>query len=413
MQRARTTLKSSIENRKPIILVIGNESADLDSITSSILYAYIRSMYPKANQSRTIHIPVINIPKADIALRPELLKLLPYANLRLEHLITLDDLPALSNIDERLLPEQTEWILVDHNVLQGRLGELYSNRVVGTIDHHTDEGKVPKGTGNEPRIIHTSGSCTSLVVNYMRESWDMLLMNVASYGAANSQGNDFVEDAVIATLWDAQAAQLGLASILIDTRNLKDEHKTTNADIEAVEYLEARVNICHRISRVYDRDRLYNTIDEAKADLDPLKLRDIFRKDYKQWSEGSMVLGTSAVVKPIKFMEDKAKSEGSTLFDAIKSFTEEKCLTIFSIMTAYTSEQGEYRREALAYGSTAEGNNAIEKFSESSSSELDLQVLEIGDDKDDALHVWRQGNLSASRKQVAPLLRKAMSQCLS
>ena len=98
-------------------------------------------MAPPRNAFSQLYVPLTNIPASDIQLRPEFLALLPHANIESRHLITLDDLPALPDIQSQLAPENTRWILVDHNVLQGQLGTIYAHRVGGVIDHHDDENK--------------------------------------------------------------------------------------------------------------------------------------------------------------------------------------------------------------------------------------------------------------------------------
>ncbi|KAG9657081.1 DHH phosphoesterase, partial [Aureobasidium melanogenum] len=414
LRQAKSSLKKAIDQKEKVTLVIGNESADLDSITSSILYAYIKSITHSTKSPATLHIPLLNIPKVDINLRPELLALLPHANIQQDHLITLDDLPDLANIKETLVPESTRWILVDHNALQGKLGAIYADRVVGVIDHHADEGKVPKDTGDEPRIITTSGSCTSLIVNHCREAWDSLSSGTSSTGAAQAQGDTLMEDEAVSSLWDAQVAQLALASVVIDTMNLEDEHKTTQHDKDAVKYLEAKINQCAKIGAQFDRSAFFKEINDAKKDLNSLSVEEILRKDYKQWTENGLNLGTSAVVQPISFLkskinEDKNDDSFLPLLHTAKKFAQERDLCIFSIMTAYEAEDGNFAREVAVLAVDERGFIACKKFADSSSQKLQLDEEDADQSGEHWFHIWKQGNLSASRKQVAPLLREAMS----
>jgi len=363
-------------------------------------------------------VPLLNIPRADIALRPELLALLPHANVDADHLITLDDLPDLARIGSELPPDITRWILVDHNALQGTLGSVYSKRVVGVIDHHDDEGRVPQDTGDEPRIITKSGSCMSLVTNYSRDAWDRLSSNALSSGAAHGQDDSLADDSAVTTLWDAQVAQLAMASILIDTHDLKDENKTTDQDREAVEYLAAKVNMSPRISKDFDRGMFFTKLSDAKRDVDSLSLTDILRKDYKQWNEGDQTLGMSSVVKPVNYLQRKASDQARTqqdgkvdgaFIDAIKGFAAERNLDIFAIMTTFTADDGSFARELLVISSSGRGATSVKKFVDKSSTELELEELDGRDDDKTLLRYWRQKNVSCSRKQVAPMLRKAMS----
>ena len=62
---------------------------DLDSLCSAVVFAYLRSHTQPKN---TLHIPLANIPREDLSLRPELTKALSYAGVGSEDLLTLSDL---------------------------------------------------------------------------------------------------------------------------------------------------------------------------------------------------------------------------------------------------------------------------------------------------------------------------------
>jgi exopolyphosphatase len=336
-------------------------------------------------------------------------------------LITLDDLPNLSVIATKLRPENTKWILVDHNALQGQLGEIYSSRIGGVIDHHDDEGTVPADTGTEPRVIEKSGSCTSLVTEYCQPAWDLASDSGLSTGAAHAQGDSLSEDDAVTKLWDAQVAQLGLASILIDTSNLQSKDKTTEHDRNAVKYLEAKIMACPQLCTAYDRTRFFEGIDSAKKDVGALKLPDILRKDYKQWHENGMTLGISSVVKPISFLAQKASEEGTgeasdeALFGVLRSFSKERGLDLYVLMTTSTSAAGDFQRELLVWGSGDAAMSSAKKFVASAQEELGLESWRETDSRtaghegeDEWVKVWWQKEVQHSRKRVAPLLREAM-----
>jgi exopolyphosphatase len=379
-------------------------------------------MAPPRNAFTPLYIPITNLPKSDIQLRPEFLELFKHANISSHHLLTLDDLPELSTIKSKLPPENTEWVLVDHNALQGQLGKIYADRVAGVIDHHDEEGKVPSDTGNEPRVVEKSGSCTSLVTEYLQKPWDLLSGLGMSSGAAHAQGDSLSDDSAVVKVWDAQAAQLGLASILIDTANLEDKSKTTSHDREAVEYLEARILSCPKLAASFNRNKFYEQIDSAKKDLGGMQLQDILRKDYKLWDDKGQKLGISSVVKNIEFLRKKAADEANTttaddtLLEALRRFATERELDLYSLMTTSTSAEGQFQRELLVWAFSETGITAAKKFASESSDELGLEKWQSGDGKyydhdGDGywMHVWWQRKVQHSRKRVAPLLREAMS----
>ncbi|KAJ4346881.1 Exopolyphosphatase [Didymosphaeria variabile] len=422
LAHARSALRGAVESSQKVTIVVGNESADLDSMTCSILFAYIRSMAPSRNAFTPLYIPIANIPKSAIPLRPEFLELFKHANLDSHYLLTLDDLPELSTIKSKLPPENTKWILVDHNALQGQLGKIYGDTVGGVIDHHDEEGKVPNETGDEPRIVEKSGSCTSLVTEYLRPSWDLLSDLGMSSGAAHAQGDSLSDDSALVKVWDAEAAQLGLASILIDTANLSDTSKTTDHDRKAVEYLEARILSCPKLAASFDRNKFYEQIDTAKRDIGGLQLQDILRKDYKLWDDKGQKLGISSVVKNIEFLQKKAADEANTsaagdaFLEAVRRFATERELDLYSLMTTSTSAEGRFQRELLVWAFNEPGIAAARKFATESCDELGLEDWQSGDGKmydhdGDGYwrNVWWQRKVQHSRKRVAPLLREAMT----
>lgn len=419
LAHAKTALRSAISSNQKVTLVIGNESADLDSMTCQILYAYVRSMAPPKNAFTPLYIPITNMPASGINMRPEFLAVFKHANIEPTHLITLDDLPALSEIQAKLKPENTKWILVDHNALQGQLGKIYSSRVQGVIDHHDDEGKVPKDTGDEPRIIEKSGSCTSLVTNYVRPTWDTLSGSALASGAAHAQGDSLSDDDAVVKRWDASVAQLGLASILIDTANLKDKGKTTDHDRKAVEFLEAKMMLCPQLATSFDRTAFYEEIDAAKKDIGPLRLQDILQKDYKEWDQSDgQKLGISSVVKAISFLQDKANKEaGSASSEAflnqLEAFAKDRGLDMYSIMTTSTSAGGEFQRELLLWAFTDTAVSWAKAFADNSRDELGLAdwdgdaEVALSEGNGQWRRVWWQRQVQHSRKRVAPLLRQA------
>lgn len=298
---------------------------------------------------------------------------------------------------------------MDHNALQGTLGQLYNTRIVGTVDHHTDEGIVPQDVTDEPRIIETAGSCSSLIVNHFQQQWDAWFLYVSFSGAANGQGDNLIEDGAFATLWDAQVAQLALAAILADTTDLEDEHKTTQHDRDAVTYLEAKIKMSPRVGKEYKHDEFFKLVSDAKHNLDGLSIRDILRKDYKQWTEHGLVLGTSAVVQPIGYMERKVQGEGNgDLVTQTMAFATEMDLNVMAILTTFEVDGGQFHRELLVMSRDDRGKQMVERFIEQSSQTLKLDEVDRRDEDGCYSISWKQGNLAASRKQVAPLLRKAM-----
>ncbi|KAI4241402.1 MAG: hypothetical protein L6R40_004578 [Gallowayella cf. fulva] len=380
LSHVKKSLLSTIESPGAVTIVTGNESADLDSFTSSVLYAYIRSLNPPRNAFTPLYIPLLNIPAKDISLRPEFQNVFRHANIDASHLVTLDD--VLKGNEIAAPPEHVRMILVDHNRLQCELGKKYGPRVHGVVDHHEDEGTVTSQTDPEPRVIEKCGSCTSLVVQTLRSSWDASTDGSSlSSGGAYAQGDSLTNDANVIRTWDAQIAKLALASILIDTANLTAKSKVEKADTEAVEYLEAKINLSSQDAKQWDRDRFYDEIDASKKNIDGLSFEDILRKDYKQWMENGLHLGMASVVRRLEFIFEKGIEESSgdkedQFVTSIGDFMADRNLTIFAIMTTSTSPSGEFQRELYIQALSA-GHAAASAFADQAGQELHLESHSI------------------------------------
>lgn len=406
------------------------------------MYAYLRSSDPpKQHSSTSLYIPLLNIPAADLRLRPEFNEVFQHADIRAQDLVTLDDLPSFETSEQALRPEDTRWILVDHNKLQGKLGSVYTSRVCGVVDHHDDEDSVPHGLDSEPRVIEKCGSCTSLVIRTLRSSWDAISQRTSSSSSPSSQSQAETrsnDGSKAAKAWDAQVAKTALASILIDTANLKAEGKVEAADVEAVEYLESKIlsSTGETPGVVWNRTQFYNSLHTAKQNIDFLSLNDILRKDYKEWPSAahpSTILGISSVVKPLSFLTAKAAEEtpdAEQAFDqAIQTFMQDRHLSLFAIMTNFSVPPSGRKRELFLQASPSLSSSsdpppttaasAASRFASESHAELGLEPLQTAgidtasinnneNANESIRQVWTQKEVSKSRKQVAPLLRKAL-----
>ena len=304
---------------------------------------------------------------------------------------------------------------MDHNKLQGDLGSQYSSNVQGVIDHHEEENAVPKSTDPEPRVVEKCGSCTSLVVRQCKPAWDSISSSSFSTGAALGQGEAVADDSAVIQGWDAQVAKMALASILVDTANLTAPGKVEQVDRESVDYLEAKIHISPKDARTWDRDRYYKEIDEAERNISGFTLTEILIKDYKGWTESGARLGISSVVKSLDFLVQKACEDNkSSLENQLQHFMDAQGLAIFAIMTTSTSSEGEFKRELLVQAHSSASSSAI-SFAEQGASEfqlVDLSIKGISTQENPGQpwrRIWLQKDVSKSRKQVAPLLRKSMT----
>jgi exopolyphosphatase len=347
---------------------------DLDSLASSLTYAYLSST------PATQLLPLLHIPAADLSLRPEFKAALSHADVSPSDLLTLDDLGPESGW---VSPSQTFWHIVDHNVMTGALGATYGDHVKAIVDHHDDESRSPDAN---PRIITKAGSCSSLVVELLGEK--------------------------LQKETDAGIAKVALASLLIDTGNFTSKDKVTKHDTDALEKLKAV------IEPSIDIDQFYHGIQTAKQDIDSLSLRDVLRKDYKEWKENGKKLGVASVVKPLEYLLEKAIKENNkpdkadSFLAAAKSYASERGLDMLAIMTTFTDRDDQFARELFVWALNESACPIAERFEKASSQELELQPFPQdilnSTNSGEWRKVWVQQALQHSRKRVAPLLREAM-----
>ncbi|KAI1265610.1 exopolyphosphatase-like protein [Xylariaceae sp. FL1019] len=407
---ARAVLTAPPSKRpSPLTFVVGNESADLDSLCSALLLAYFQTYTPSLKSDGVesgrshLHIPVCHLRRADLALRPELAAVLRNADVSGDDLFTFENiLPAKESTEHAIDPNDTEWLLVDHNVMTGRLANAFEDRVIGCVDHHADEHVIPPGA--EPRVIEKSGSCASLILERYGHVWNTL---------AAEQTSD-------SKRIDAQIAHLALGPILIDTSNLLDNTKTTAHDTNAVELAESKIATEGR--GVYERDGFFKLLSKLKEDLSSMSFRDVFRKDYKEWSAKGLNLATSSVPKGFAYLVDE-KAEGNTaaFLEELEKWgmekDEERKKDLIVVFTAFKDEEDDrFCRELLVWARTKAGVEAAKVFEDTNRDTLQLSTwadgkLDLGKKGESETRAcWTQTSVEHSRKQIAPMLRDALAQ---
>ena len=172
--------------------------------------------------------------------------------------------------------------------------------------------------------------------------------------------------------------------------------------------------------------------------LDLLTLPEILDRDYKEWTESTRsdekaVIGVSSVVKPLDWLLDKAGSAEELLVQ-IQTFMNRRLepnpeagrsLSLFAIMTTSTDPDGKFQRELLLLPANPTASKALEAFESQAPLEFKLEpwtgksdlVNQVAAKKTTPPshgpgRIWRQRDVSKSRKQVAPLLRTCMQQAL-
>ncbi|KAF8624735.1 hypothetical protein AX17_007066 [Amanita inopinata Kibby_2008] len=429
-------------------VVMGNESGDLDSVASSIAYAYVSSAY-----GQTQSIPLLQMDRADFSLRAENLYALSQAGITDpdSQLLFISDVLVGAEAEKSAPFPSRKFVLVDHN----RLGARYamgnpSAVVTAIIDHHADENE---HLSADPRIVRPAGSCASHITRLLFQS----------------SGNGGVP------VVPGDLATLLLGAILIDTNGLKPKGKGLPVDYSAALFLFPRSSLysaglddlilscpdgtltAEQQGQVHDIPALRNlatTLGFKKADLSHLKAYDILRRDYKEYTYDipsspspspspsplskvrTINVGLSTVPLPLQ----ANWTLNNQLLESSMEWMTNRQLSILGILTTFVDDKkgkngkGKHKRETVWFvaGGSSSSPSVPDADSNSVDAGLDLDGLsnrlftgleaceelrleeykgfrvEIGDQQGLRVKVYKQKNADATRKAIAPLLKKIL-----
>lgn len=231
------------------VLVMGNMSGDMDSIASAVaLCSALGKTY----------LPLINIPRAELFLRKDVVYLFNLLKIDSANLYFREDFPTL-------LQRVSGVILVDHNVPSPDQEEVIP-LVRRIIDHHRDaQFAYPK---LENKVIAKTGSNASLIL-----------------------------DAIQQKNLSPEIALLLLAPLLLDTSNFQDTRKVTAKDRKALQVLLS-------CAGALVPSNFYETLLENKLYADPARPDLLLKKDCKLYREGNLTYGISSLPKSIAWTLD-------------------------------------------------------------------------------------------------------------
>lgn len=151
-------------------LVLGNPSADMDSVMGAIFTAWYYGEFD-TEQEGHLYSPVINIPRAELELRQEIWAHLEEFNMieALENVFFLEEAMACSDTVEKVG-------LIDFNTLNKEFEQL-GDKVELIFDHHVDDQLYAPTI----RDIQTMGSASTLVLDkFDKDNWGPGLAQLAS-----------------------------------------------------------------------------------------------------------------------------------------------------------------------------------------------------------------------------------------
>lgn len=340
--------------------VLGNSSCDLDSAVCALVYGFFQ--HGQYDSSVELHIPVLNIRRADYSLRTDVTHVLGRCGLSDSSLLTFRD-----DIDLHLLHSNggLKLTLVDCHMLS-REDSVLDDAVVEVIDHRPRARPDQKGVKTTIELV---GSCCTLVTEKLLEA----AFNVPE-----------------------QVCEMLYSTIILDTVCLSESAgRKTPKDEAIIAKLQA-------LQPSLDRHRIFNELLAIKHnDTANLTTLELLRRDVKVVSNGTFSIAVSAVVTEMQtFLCRK------DLASDLKTFASEKSAMALLLMFLHTVPNTDNIVRELAVYSTHRSlhQQICQVLCDSTDPPLSLKVVESSGLKEH-LTVFNQENVKASRKAVLPIIQ--------
>ncbi|KAJ1605700.1 hypothetical protein OJ253_3039 [Cryptosporidium canis] len=330
-------------------LVIGNRSADLDSIISAITYSRILNLTNNAinfdddNKICGLHLPIISCNQGDLKLKFPLISLIGHfsaSSSKSGGHLQIDSIPFIC-LDHEIFSQTVREMegmhensghyitLVDHNVLDAFQDNSLSGRVVSIVDHHQDsmttESKFRLSLGTK------IGSCSTLIGSIWRDSFDK----------GKIDREILIENKVF--------LEMIICTILKDTCNFDQKlfgERWSSLDFEIYKWILDKLSIEDSTNNKYT-DFYKNHLKYANRNMDLIlrnNLMDLFKMDYKEFvyqdqtGAREVITGYSSFEIDILKMANHYKME-SFQSNIIKFMACNK-LDLFIILSNYIEKTG-------------------------------------------------------------------------
>ncbi len=355
-KKEHQTLMSLPPDQLPEIhYVMGNESADLDSIIAAMTYAYELNQDVTAEKAE-LYFPVLNIRREDLALRKDALYVFQQFGISPDDLLFLDDVC----FDLLFEKHKLRLNLVDHNLLRPNQEHL-SPAVERVIDHHVDENK------NYPllqdKVIVVVGSATTLVA-------EKILTNPR-------------------IKMTPEFAAVLLAPILIDTQHLESKEKTTDQDRRVVKSLMLIA------AKVIPQD-YYQKILAAKTDTSGLTPAMLLSKDFKEYLDGDLLYGISSIPASTSWWTE----DEQWLLPVLEKFASDRQLA-FLILLMANPDPDSPKRKIILYSFSPSLIDSLKRYLKEDANLK--EVLIPGPDSQDKRMAYYTAQSPIARKQLQPL----------
>uniref|UniRef100_K3X7X1 DHHA2 domain-containing protein n=1 Tax=Globisporangium ultimum (strain ATCC 200006 / CBS 805.95 / DAOM BR144) TaxID=431595 RepID=K3X7X1_GLOUD len=375
-------------------VAIGNEAADADSIVSSLVYAYFKH-HSKGGDAAHVYLPVLPIPRDELALRCDVSALFQKLGLDLSTLVFVDEFPwqhaAFRSGRTRLC-----LTLLDHNALNMKRialpqGSESVAEIVEILDHHMDLGKHPAASVREIAFADGQALVASNCTLVAEKMLDALKRDQTLY---------------------ALPATLLLAVIGLDSVNFNPSaKKVTPRDITVAEELEKAAFASKEALFEWLQAEKFNPVHWAA-----FSIWNCLQCDYKEFdvmASKQQQYGVSAILIDLDSFVKKAEHKAA-LMDTLDAYARQNQLAFLVVMTIFVDANGARHRQLLFYENTdGKGDQSCTRqcvafLTQENSLQLEPMELPSGY-ADTRLVAFCQRNVGASRKQVVPLIQRALT----
>ncbi|XP_063391961.1 exopolyphosphatase PRUNE1 isoform X1 [Cydia fagiglandana] len=357
-------------------LTIGNETSNLDSTVSSLVYSKflhwqlsqlkcgICKKADKIGYKDHIFVPVLNGHREEYELKTEVVSCLNEYGISKEMLIFRNDY----DLQELVTKTKTNVVLVDHHTLAIK-DKFFAPYVTEIIDHRPIDKTEWAYRDDTRSTIETVGSCCTLVAQ-----------RIMDMSAVMAKKVEFFETHPLCT-------QLLHSTIILDTVNFsKEVKKGTPHDLEIVTFLEGIMKIENPEA---ERECKLTRLLEARTNVSRLTAAQLLKKDVK------IVKEVYVPSFPILVEEFLSKPEALTaVSEALKS---SGCS--LALLLGMSLQNG-LKRDAAICGSEHDKTAKLAKFLQDWSAPS-LQLTSTDLQYPNTCY-FNQLYLGASRKQYIP-----------
>ncbi|KAJ3598202.1 hypothetical protein NHX12_001713 [Muraenolepis orangiensis] len=337
-------------------VVLGNEACDMDSMVSVMAYAYFLS---KTLNTNAVVLPVLNIPRSQLALRTDNVFLLRQSGVPQDLLLFREQLDLL----QLQRTGRLALTLVDHNVLPSSDQDL-EGAVVEVIDHHLLEREPSSSCQVTVEMV---GSCATLVTERIVQKAPEIL--------------------------DPQLALLLYGTIVLDCVNMAPEAgKVTPKDSQHAAQLETR------FPGLPPRGALFQSLQNARFDVSGLSTEQMLLKDMKVVTGGELHLAVSVIYLTLEAFLQRADLEQD-----LSAFCVEHGYNMLLAMTISFKDNKEPFRQLAIFSHSAlcreEMSQALEQARNPALSLCPISTPHSH------IKAYLQGNTQASRKKLLPIVK--------